>query len=119
MPLSKHGYRPSLTQIDSHDLASLIWRVDWDLAPAKLQSGDLSVLDEELAKGIRRAAGEPSVVALAQQLGISPVVLVIALMALAQSQASRTAARIAKSVLGDPVPHECRSVGAELNLAVP
>jgi hypothetical protein len=82
-PPGKMEYRPSSTETGPRGLAALVGRVDWDLAPTKLQSGDLSGLDEELAEAIRIAAHEPGVAALAQQLNISPVVLVIALTSVA------------------------------------
>ena len=67
---------------------------------AELLTGDLSTLEQEVALAIIRAAKNPEVVALSKNLGIDPVVLVIGLLARSASASNRSAARIAKAVLG-------------------
>jgi hypothetical protein len=87
------GSRPASRSLDS-------MTVDWDVSPNRLLTGDLSALSPEDAALIEQAAALPEVVAFAQHMNISPAMLVVALVARAQSSASRSAARIAKTVLG-------------------
>jgi hypothetical protein len=85
------------------DLAILAGRIAWDAAPQRLQMGDLSGLDREVARAIRSAAAMPEVIALARQFGLDPVALVVGLVARSESLISRSAARLAKAILGDIV----------------
>ncbi len=97
---SAHFNSPSAQSQGGGGLAQLAARLPWDLAPQQLQAGDLSVLPPEDASAIARAAAEPSLVEVAAGLGIAPVVLVIALLALTLGARNRTAARTARSILG-------------------
>lgn len=78
-------------------LASMI---DWDAAPNRLQVGDLSVLDTGVAGEIHMLALSTSLQDLARLLQIEPVVLIIGLVANIQSTKNRSAARIAKAIIG-------------------
>jgi hypothetical protein len=75
--------------------------IDWDTSPNQLVAGDLSALDPENALLIRLAATRPEIIACAKQFNLDPVVLVVALLARSRSAADRSAARIAKAILGD------------------
>lgn len=77
--------------------------IDWDTKANELLAGDLSGLEHDVAQNIRVAAEDSRVIDLANQLGLEPVILVIAL--LARGHLSRTAARIARKLLGD-TPHD-------------
>ena len=88
------GLRPA-------DLSGLGARIDWDAAPQRLQAGDLSALDREVARAIQTAAALTEVVVLARQLALDPVALVIGLIAKSESSRSRSAARLAKAIFGD------------------
>jgi hypothetical protein len=83
------------------DLSILASNIDWDAAPQRLQAGDLSVLDREVARAIRSAAAITEVVAFARRLGLDPVALVVGLVARSESLISRSAARLAKAIFGD------------------
>ena len=52
------------------DLSGLGARIDWDAAPQRLQAGDLSALDREVARAIQTAAALTEVVVLARQLAV-------------------------------------------------
>ena len=82
------------------ELARLGAAIDWDADPGKLQAGDLSGLDRETRKAIRRAATLPEVSTLAKEIGIQPVHLIVGLLARAAASRSRTAARLARALLG-------------------
>jgi hypothetical protein len=83
------------------DLSILANKIDWDAAPQRLQAGDISALDREVAHAIRSAAAITDVVALARRLGLDPVALVVGLVARSESLKSRSAARLAKAIFGD------------------
>jgi hypothetical protein len=83
------------------DLSGLGAKIDWDAAPQRLQAGDLSTLDRDVARAIQSAAMIPEVVEFARQLGLDPVALVIGLLARSESLMSRSAARLAKAIFGD------------------
>ena len=99
------------------DLSQLGARIDWDLAPMKLQAGDLSNLDQSVVNTIREAAGAAEVVELAESLGLDPIVLVVALIALSEASGNRSAARIARSIIGDRAPDEIDSMIKALHLS--
>jgi hypothetical protein len=82
------------------DLSAVGPAIDWEVAPSQLLAGDLSGVDPQLTRLIQRAAAIPEVATLARQLNIDAVRLVIGLLARAQSATSRSAARIAKAILG-------------------
>ena len=83
------------------DLSGLGARIDWAAAPQRLQAGDLSALDREVARAIQTAAALTEVVVLARQLALDPVALVIGLIARSESSRNRSAARLAKAIFGD------------------
>ena len=91
-------------------------KVDWDSSPNQLLVGDLSALDPQDARLIERAAALPEAVALANQMNIGPIVLILALIAQSQSRRNRSAARIAKAILGDGFTEELRSIANKLGL---
>lgn len=80
-------------------LRGMIARIDWDDDPDALCRGDLASLPHDVVAAIERAARLPAVVALANSLGLDGVVVVIALMAKAAGSASRSAQRIARTLL--------------------
>ena len=80
-------------------LRHVIEQIDWDDDPDALRRGDLAGLPPEVIAAIERAAQLPAIVALAGALQLAAVVVVIALMAKATGTASRSAQRIARSLL--------------------
>ena len=86
------------------DLYGLGTRIDWDSEPARLRAGDLSKLDQDVARAIRETAKIDEVRDLADQLGLDPVIVVIGLMARAASPGNRSAARIAHAIFGSAPP---------------
>ena len=74
--------------------------IDWSHAPNALLNGDLSFIDQQHAQAIGQIASSPEVVALAYRLGIATILLAIGLLARSRSVNDRSAARIAKSLLG-------------------
>jgi hypothetical protein len=96
------------------DVGLRIVRIDWDISPNQLLSGDLSALDLQDASVIKSEAERPEVTAFAELIGIDPIVLVVA--ALAQSSSNRSAARIAKAILGNRSPEELHVLAEMLGL---
>lgn len=92
-------------------------RIDWDAAPNQLIAGDLSGLDAGDARIIAEVARRPDVVALAQRLGVVAVALVIAALAQAQASRHRSAARVAKAIVGKRSAEELRLIAQTLGLA--
>jgi hypothetical protein len=97
------------------DLSRVARVIEWDLAPDKLRSGDLSVLAPAAARAIRQAAINKDVVALARKLGLDPVVVVIGLLAYA-ARSHRTAARIARAIFHGKPPTEAAAIVRLLRL---
>jgi hypothetical protein len=91
-------------------------RIDWDMSPKELLAGDLSVLDPQEALLIERVAAQPEVIALAKRMNVDPTVLVVALLAQSQASGNRSAARIAKSVLGGKLADEQRKIAKLIGL---
>jgi hypothetical protein len=91
-------------------------KIDWDISPNRLLAGDLSALDPQDARLIERAAALPEAIALAKQMNIDPIVLIVALIARSQSLRNRSAARIAKAIFGDGFTEELRSIAEKLDL---
>jgi hypothetical protein len=83
------------------DLGGALARIDWDADPDALTCGDLSLLLPNVAALIAEAARLPAIEALARAAGLDPVVTVIALMAKAAGNTSRSAGRIARNLIGD------------------
>jgi hypothetical protein len=80
-------------------LRGMTAHIDWDDDPDALCRGDLASLPQDVVAAIEHAARLPAVVALASSLGHAAVVVVIALMAKAAGSASRSAQRIARTLL--------------------
>jgi hypothetical protein len=91
-------------------------RIDWDMSPIELLAGDLSVLDPQQALLIERAAAQPEVIALAKRMNIDPTILVVALLAQSQASGNRSAARIAKSVIGGHPTNELLKIAELIGL---
>ena len=91
-------------------------QIDWDAAPQRLQAGDLSALDREVALAIQYAAMIPEVAAFARQFGLDPVALVIGLLARCEASISRSAARLAKAIFGDIAPEGLDRIAQRLGL---
>ena len=96
------SHEPAFESINSRlrpaDLSGLGARIDWDVAPQRLQAGDLSALDRDV---VRAATALTDVVVLARQLALDQVSLVIWLIARFESSRNRSAARLAKAIFGD------------------
>src|SRR4029450_5828721 len=86
---------PAVAQVD---LSSLGAEINWDLAPQRLQAGDLSTLDRDVARAIQTAAALTEVVVLARQLALDPVAVVVGLIARFESSRNRSATRLAKAI---------------------
>jgi hypothetical protein len=91
------------------DLGALGARIDWGLAPQRLQGGDLSTVQPELARFIRDLAREAFIVQAAEKIGCDPLVLVIALLARAASRRNRAARRLAQAILANRRTEEIES----------
>jgi hypothetical protein len=82
------------------DLTGIADRIDWDADPEALRRGDLSGLAADVVLMIRLAASQPDIIALADKLGVSAAVVIIALLARKASGENRSAARLARAILG-------------------
>jgi hypothetical protein len=91
-------------------------RIDWDIAPNRLLKGDLSTLGQQDARIVERAAAWPEAIALAKQMDLNPIVLIVALIARSQATKNRSATRIAKAILGDGFANELRELAGTLGL---
>jgi hypothetical protein len=91
------------------DLGALGIRIDWGLAPQRLQEGDLSTVAPELAQLIRDLAHEPFIVRAAEKFSCDPLVLVIALLARSASRRNRAARRVAQAILSNRQTDELES----------
>nr|WP_232478888.1 VIT domain-containing protein [Roseomonas rosulenta] len=80
-------------------LRGQLGRVDWATDPEALRRGDLSMLPAEVAEAVRLAADRPEVLSLAASLDTHPIVVVLALLADAESGVNRSAERFARIVL--------------------
>jgi hypothetical protein len=74
--------------------------MDWSVDPEALRRGDFSGLSASTADLLRIAAGRPEVLALAAELGIAPAIAVVGLLARAVGPSNRSAARLARMILG-------------------
>jgi hypothetical protein len=111
LPLSKSrasdASRPGFAEDDEDfydsalSLLDVASTIDWGMSPNRLLLSDLSALDPQAAALIQLAADLPEVIAFAHRIGLDPTTLVIALVARSQSATNRSAARIAKTILGD------------------
>jgi hypothetical protein len=97
------------SKLAEEGLSGVMGLIDWDRAPQKLQSGDLSALPVSAARAISNAAAKAEVVAFAATLCLDPVVLVIGLLAYT-ARSHRTAARIARAIFGGEPPAAARAL---------
>ena len=98
--LSLIGPDEELELSNPFDIASVTHLIDWDADPEALRRGDLSGLPAEVVLAIQYAATKSEIIALADEFGVKPAVVVIALLAKKASDANRSAARIARAILG-------------------
>ena len=105
-----------LRRQEREDLAGIARNLDWDLAPDRLQAGDLTGLRATVQQAIRNAAARPAVVALAGKLGVQPIVLVIALMAQAVAPQNRSARRLARALLPATPSEDQKTVARALGV---
>jgi hypothetical protein len=109
---------PDVPGIAAPKLAACAELIPWEVAHHLLRSGNLDGLNPAFATLIHEAAAQPEVTALAARMSIDAIVLVIALMARHQAESNRTAARLARSILGgqpsDEVEEMARSLGLDL-----
>jgi hypothetical protein len=94
----------------------LVGRVDWSREPERLRRADLSVLGSDVAEGIRNAAQRRAVLELAEQIGVSPLSVVVALLARAEQHRNRNAARLFRAVLGRAAEQAVTAAAAALGL---
>jgi len=94
----------------------------WDAEPDRLIGGDLSGVPARNADAIRKAASLTRCVNLAKSIGVSPVSVIVALIAHSQSTRSRVAARIARrfhervAAAGPSALHELEELARTLGL---
>ena len=84
--------------------------MDWSADPEALRRGDFSGLTASTADLLRIAAGRPEVLALAAELGISPAIAVVGLLARAAGPSNRSAARLARMILGGSAARLARTL---------
>ena len=102
---------------DSVDLSGVGDGLNWDLAPNGLIAGDLSKVDAVASEMIVRASRLQSVMATAVKLGLSPISLVVGLLALSRAASNRSAERVAKAILGArSASPEVEALRHELNI---
>ena len=97
-------------------LGELLRLIDWDADPDALQRGDLSDLPMEVVMAIQSAARLPEIVAFARTAGIDPLIAVIALMAQAARQTSRSAQRLARAILRHAPASDLKAAMQEVGL---
>jgi hypothetical protein len=98
------------------DLAELARQIDWTQAPKRLQAGDLSALPAEVAREIRDVASNRDAVEVAKTLGLTPIMLVIGLLARIAATDSRSAARVARAIFGRRPEGTIQAAVKQLNL---
>ena len=106
--LYEHGAVPRMSRLGS--------QIDWDVSPNQLIAGDLSAVEPVAARLIEIAATIPEVVDLAQQMNLDAVRLIVALVARAHSSKSRSAARVARAILGAKTSVEIEALSRRLGL---
>ena len=96
-----------------YSLAALASGIDWASDPAPLIAGDITRLTAALQASIEALARRSSVRQLAQPFGLSPLKLVIALLAFQAGEAGdRAAARVAHRLFGRASPERIRKAAA-------
>ncbi|MCL2713539.1 MAG: hypothetical protein FWD68_02815 [Alphaproteobacteria bacterium] len=89
------------------DADALAGSIRWDHAPESLTRGELADLTPAQTTAVLALAARPQVRDLARQLGLTPLLLVIGLLARMVANNNRSAARIARAILGKhQVPDE-------------
>lgn len=96
---SSHETTNGQVQIELSLAAS---EINWDTEPNRLVAGDLGGLDPRIASLVEEAARLPEVLALAAKLDLSPIVLILGMLAhsAARSRGDRSAGRVARAALG-------------------
>jgi hypothetical protein len=94
------------------DLRGIGKHINWGADPDLLRAGDLSRLDQAVATAIENAAKGTGVIAAARNLGVSPVSLVVGLIAQIEARKDRTAARIAKAILANASGEDLKAVNS-------
>ena len=106
----------NISPILNNNILKIASAISWDHDPTKLAQGDLSDLSDVEIKIINEVAGLSEIQELALTLNVTTIVLVIALMAQSQAGINRSAARIAKSILGTSPNEEANQAMASLGL---
>ncbi|HEV2955299.1 MAG TPA: VIT domain-containing protein [Xanthobacteraceae bacterium] len=106
--------KPARTRVDGGLLA---FAIAWDLAPHRLQAGDLGDLDPAVVRAIRDLAARADVIALAKKLALDPLVLVIGLLARMWADRDRSAARIARAIFGNRPRRDVDEAAAAAGIA--
>jgi hypothetical protein len=95
----RRTFRRAASAVEPLDWPTEIARkIGWGHAPVALLAGDLSILDVDTAMSVRGAAATPKIVALADRLGLDPIVVVIGLAAFLAAARNRSAARVASGI---------------------
>jgi hypothetical protein len=97
-------------------LARAAGRIDWDEHPDLLRRGDLSDLDADVANLIRAAATLAAISAFATRHAMDPIIAVIGLLARSAAATSRSAARLARAILGSVGPQEADQMASCVGL---
>jgi hypothetical protein len=102
------------TKLDSRETTRrLILKMDWASEPERLLAGDLTQLAPALQEEFKTLARRDGMKAAAAELGLTPLKLVIALLAhQAGESGDRAAARIARRLLGLTGPERIRALAA-------
>jgi hypothetical protein len=111
------GAPPPRRTVPLISLRGIAGRIDWDDDPQALRRGHLAALTPVVEGAIRTAAQGPDVIALAQALGLDPIVVVIALLARSLGAANRSAQRLARSILGKRPGAEIEAALTEVGLS--
>lgn len=102
------------TQLGHREMSRrLILKMYWASEPERLLAGDLTQLASALQEEIRTMAQRDGIKEAAAELGLTPVQLVIALLAYqAGESGDRAAARIARRLFGSTGPERIRALAA-------
>jgi hypothetical protein len=111
------AFPQGLLELSGADLLRIFGSHNWDFEPNRLLAADLAGLSPAVRQAICKAAARSEVVALADKLGLSPIVLVIALMAHAVAKQNRSASRLARAILPGALTKEQKTVARGLGFA--
>ena len=98
------------------DLSKLAAGIDWAVHAEGLVKGELQSLDAALATLIAQAAGLALLRKAAKRLGLSPLALVIGLLARAAASRDRHASRVYRAILGHANPRDLAHSAERLGL---